>query len=107
MGDVFEDRTPSRLEEVVRNANREALERQIREDDVASRESMNSSRAAAAERQSSRSRVSMESRGSAAGRPSLSSSTSHRAPRFLTRLGSQHSRVKSNDSDDLMEQGLR
>ncbi|GAM33928.1 MS ion channel protein [Talaromyces pinophilus] len=40
MGDVFEDRTPSRLEEVVRNANREAMERRIRDDAAASLESI-------------------------------------------------------------------
>ncbi|EED22784.1 Mechanosensitive ion channel family [Talaromyces stipitatus ATCC 10500] len=104
MGDVFEDRTPSRLEEVVRNANREAMERRIRDDAAASRESLSSaSRHPAPAGFENRPRASMESRGSAAGRPSLSSSLGGRSG-FLSRLGSHHSRVRSTDSDDLMEQ---
>lgn len=112
MGDVFEDRNPSRLEEVVRNANREAMERRIRDDAAASRESLSSaSRAAAAASSASdhQPRASIESRSSfAAGRPSHSSSTRRsNGGGFLSRLGSHHSRVRSTDSDDLMEQGLK
>lgn len=107
MGDVFEDRTPSRLEEVVRNANRQAMERRIRDDAAASRESLSSSSRAAAARAENQSRASMESRGSAAGRPSQSSSMGPSGGGFLSRLGSHHSRVRSTDSDDLMEQGLK
>lgn len=106
MGDVFEDRTPSRLEEVVRSANREAMERRIREDAGASRESFSSASRAAASADH-QSRASMESRSSfAVGRPSQSSSTG-RSGGFLGRLGSHHSRVRTSDSDDLMEQGLK
>lgn len=108
MGDVFEDRTPSRLEEVVRNANREAMERRIRDDAAASRESLSSASRAAAAAADRQSRASMESRSSfAAGRPSQSSSMGRSGGGFLARLGSQHSRVRSTDSDDLMEQGLK
>jgi hypothetical protein len=107
MGDVFEDRTPSRLEEVVRNANREAMERRIREDAAASRESLSSASRAAAARAENQSRASMESRGSAAGRLSQSSSMGRSGGGFLSRLGSHHNRVRSTDSDDLMEQGLK
>jgi small-conductance mechanosensitive channel len=102
MGDVFEDRSPSRLEAVVRNANREALDRRIREDDVASRESL-SSRHHSLRRPS---RSSMESQGgSVVGRPSQSSSL--HGNRFLLRFGSQQSRRSGGGGDDdhLMEQG--
>lgn len=107
MGDVFEDRTPSRLGEVVRNANREAMERRIRDEAAASRESLSSASRVAAAEQSRQSRSSMESRNSfAVGRPSQSSSMG-RSGGFLSRIGSHHTRVRSTDSDDLMEQGLK
>ncbi|OKL58411.1 hypothetical protein UA08_05999 [Talaromyces atroroseus] len=109
MGDVFEDRSPSRLEAVVRNANREALDRRIREDDVASRESLSSRHRHHPLRQQhdgAPSRSSMESQagGSVFGRPSQSSSL--HGSRFLSRFGSQHSSSRrSGDDDHLMEQG--
>ncbi|CRG91760.1 hypothetical protein PISL3812_08812 [Talaromyces islandicus] len=108
MGDVFEDRTPSRLEEVVRNANREALERRIREDESAAspRPSNSSSTrglhvqgglAAATEgRQSTDSRLSSR----------VSRSSSVPRSRFLSRFGSQHTSSRlGTDEEDLMEQG--
>lgn len=106
MGDVFEGPDPSRLEEVARSANRETLDRRIREDDVGSRESFSSRGTGSLLRHQRNqgqhhARSSMElSRIDSVGRLSESSSVS--GSRILSRLGS-HTRVKS-DTDDLMEQ---
>lgn len=112
MGDVFEDRGPSRLEEVVRNANRESTERRIREEEqeAAARRSRDRANSTASPRVrgavvgvGGESRASVDSRNS--GRPSLSSSIHQN--RFLSRLGSQHYHRARNstEQEDLMEQG--
>ncbi|KAH8691959.1 Mechanosensitive ion channel family [Talaromyces proteolyticus] len=105
MGDVFEDRNPSRLEEVVRNANREALERRLREDEAAARSPRPSNSTTRARVQGGLGapdgRQSTESRQSSR----VSRSSSAHRNRFLSRFGSQHTSRRGPDEEDLMEQG--
>ncbi|KAL1964830.1 hypothetical protein VTN77DRAFT_6332 [Rasamsonia byssochlamydoides] len=100
MGDVFDNRGPSRLEEAVKNANREAAERRMREEEAASRASSTAVRGGLAD-----GRTSIDSRNSTTGRTSLSSSVHQN--RFFGRLGSQYraSRNHEQEEQDLMEQG--
>lgn len=102
MGDVFDDRKQSRLAEAVQNANREAAERRMREEETASRASSTASpcvRGGLTDRRSS-----FESRTSnATGRPSFSSSI--RQNRFLGRLGSQYRARNPEQEDQDLEQG--
>jgi small-conductance mechanosensitive channel len=101
MGDVFEDRNPSRLEEVVRNANREA---RIREEEAAAspRPSNSSSARVQGGLVATDGRRSIESRLSSR----VSRSSSAPRNRFLSRFGSQHTSSRlGTDEEDLMEQG--
>jgi len=103
MGDVYTDRRPLRVDEIVRTVNRETAERRIREQDesraTASQDCPGPLSPSADSQGRREGRLSQDSRRSE-GRPSYSSSVNR--GRLLSRFGHSHER---HEQDHLMEQG--
>ena len=100
MGDVYNDRRPLRVDEIVRTVNRETAERRIREQDESRAAASQGSPGPLSDPQNRREgRLSQDSRRSE-GRPSYSASVNR--GRLLSRFGHTHER---HEQDHLMEQG--
>lgn len=97
MGDVFEDHGP-RIDDVVRTANREAMEKRIQEEEEEERRSRNSR--TSSRRRSNLSAVSPQGRASADVVSFRSGGSSTHRSRFF-----RHRSSVSHDREDLMEQG--
>lgn len=102
MGDVYTDRRPSRVDEIVRTVNRETAERRIREQDESRASTSQDSHGPLSPSVDPHGRLDRSSQDSrrSEGRPSYSASANR--GRLLSRLGQSRER---SEQDHLMEQG--